>query len=51
MVPTLVKQKQVDLHEFEVSLVYTGQANQGYIVTPCLKKKVLQIKKNILSAL
>lgn len=39
MVPTLGRERQVDLCEFEASLAYRvlGQA-QSYTVKPCLKK-------------
>ena len=40
LVPTLGKQKQVDLCELEASLVYKSkfQDRQSYTENPCLKK-------------
>ena len=40
VIPALRRQRQVDPHEFEASLVYRASSRTGYKATekPCLKK-------------
>lgn len=37
--PTLTKQRQVDLYEFPVNLSPQSRASQGNKVRPCLRKR------------
>lgn len=44
LITAFQRQRQVDVYEFEASLVYVGssRSSQGYIVRPCLKTKTGQ---------
>jgi hypothetical protein len=44
LIPALRSLRQAELYKFEASPVYI-EANQGYIVIPCLKRKKKSKKK------
>ena len=48
LIPTLKRQRQVELCEFQDSLVYrmsSRTTNQGYVAKSCLEKKSKRNKK------